>query len=140
VKTFPHWRAVGRAMRWARQQEGVTVEPPTRGIPIRTRRYTGPADVVASVTTVSGSTWFKTFSGVVGSAHVHPNNAAEALRVLAALELIRADIAYAADERYGRCEVCGRLAQWVPPSGQFAARWCHLNPNRPYHRPEVADA
>lgn len=124
--TFRNWRAVGRAMRWARQQEGVKVKPPTRGILIRSRIYRGPADAIVQVNTIPGSTWFKTYTGVTASTNVNPENAAEALRVLAALELIPAEIAHAPEERYGRCKRCDRLAQWSPPSELWPGRWFHV--------------
>jgi hypothetical protein len=138
MRIFPGWRSVGRAMLEARRREGVTVERPKRVGMVSIRTYRGPADAVVQVKHYHQAAWFKTFSGITGATSVDPNHAAEALRVLAALDLIPADIAYAADERYGKCTRCGRLAQWVPQAGPFAARWCHLDPTRPYHKPVVA--
>ncbi len=138
MKLIPNWRNVGRAMLDARRREGVTVERPKRVGMVLIRAYRGPQDAVVQVKHYHQSAWFKTYSGVTGATSVDPNSAAEALRVLAALDLIPADIAYAADERYGRCVQCDELAQWVPAEGQFAARWCHRDPTRPYHKPEVA--
>lgn len=94
VLIFPGWREVGRAMRWARKQDGVEVRlTPTRGVLARGRRYLRPGGTQVHVYTIPGATWFKTFSGVVGSAHVTPEDAAQALRVLAALDLIPAELA-----------------------------------------------
>lgn len=136
MKTFPHWRSVGRAMFDARRREGVTV---TRH-PDAWHGYEwdrGSADLVSVHT---GQRGCSLMVDLAGGRHLESGgmDATSALRVLAALDLIPADIAYAADERYGRCVKCGRLAQWVPAEGQFAARWCHLDPTRPYHKPEVA--
>jgi hypothetical protein len=128
VKLFANWRNVGRAMLDARRREGVTVN------------------------TVSGH---KTWQADVGTVEARPSStsgllvdvykadytatnfwpvrdAAEVLRVLAALDLIPADIAYAADERYGRCEVpgCERIARWWHPEGGADGRWVH-HPTRP---------
>jgi hypothetical protein len=145
MTTFPHWRNVGRAMRWARQQQGVTVEMPTPKILIRSRVYRGPDDVIVKVNTLPSSTWFETYTGIVGSAKVNPNNAAEALRVLAALDLIPADLAYGPDERYGRCVKCDRLAQWWPAEAGAEDRWVHVIKGHerfidyPNHRAEVAE-
>lgn len=141
MKTFPHWRAVGRVMRWARQQDGVTVKPPTRGAGIRIRVYRDPMGAIVQTCTSPGSTWLKTYTGRVGSADVTPNTAAEGLRVLAALDLIPADIAYGPDERYGRCLRCGRRARWW--DDPLAARWVHdlrLAWTGDPHQAEVADA
>lgn len=137
MRTFAGWRAVGRAMLDARRREGVTVTHDPDA-------WHGHEWVRNSADTVSVHTGQRGCSVTVdlaGGRHVESGgmDAATVLRVLAALDLVPADIAYAADERYGRCQVCRELAQWVPPSGQFAGRWCHLDPDRPYHRPEVAD-
>lgn len=139
MKTFSHWRNVGRAMLDARRREGVTVERPKRVGMVLIRTYRGPQDAVVQVKHYHQSAWFKTYSGVTGSTSVDPNSAAEALRVLAALDLIPADIAYAADERYGRCVRCGRLARWW--DDELGARWVHVDVMaafRDSHRAEVA--
>lgn len=62
MKTFEHWRAVGRAMRWARQQDGVTLDvtrldyPPDGACNLPAGHKTGPEldgfdghDVVAAL-------------------------------------------------------------------------------------------
>jgi hypothetical protein len=147
VKTFSHWRAVGRAMRWARQQPHIQADSTTivdlakvtdnrwRSVPNGTRvvaRHAVGYD--RTDVEVGRKDLDLTFFGVA--------DAAEVLRVLAALKLIPADIAYAADERYGRCVKCGRLAQWWHDS-PFFPRWVHVPPlsaARPgVHRAEVAD-
>src|SRR4051812_39596641 len=92
MKTFDGWRAVGRAMRWARRQDGVTVERVARA-DVRARIYRSPEDKIVWVSSLPGSTWFRTYSGRVGSAECTPNAAAEGLRVLAALDLIPAELA-----------------------------------------------
>jgi hypothetical protein len=127
VKTFSHWRNVGRAMLEARRREGVTVEPGGAWRRGDTRVLVTDSRRGLIIDLPEGR--------YLDTGHL---DAGQVLRVLAALDLIRADIAYAADERYGRCVRCGRPAQWVPPEGQFAARWCHLDPKRPFHKPEVA--
>jgi hypothetical protein len=140
MKTFPHWRNVGRAMLDARRQEGVTVER----VRVPGARYhvwaRGDTKVTVDHTEHSAGFAFEDPNSQFEQFHA---DAAEALRVLAALELIPADIAYAADERYGRCERCGLLAQWWPAEAEAGERWVHvtrlrfdLNP----HPAEVTDA
>lgn len=150
MKTFPHWRNVGRAMLDARRREGATAPRVLRdnerdsmhiqlawtfqdGRTVELWRWrSGDGGIDLAVKPAPGPGRPGMFAGLD-----RLGDAATALRVLAALDLIPADIAYAADERYGRCVKCDRLAQWVPAEGQFAARWCHLDPTRPYHKPEV---
>jgi hypothetical protein len=146
---FANWRNVGRAMLDARRREGVTA-PLTAldnerrrvvildwrrdGINVRVAWRRGeqmPIDIGVNFPERDDET--APFAGMDSI-----DDAGQALRVLAALDLIPAHLAYAADERYGKCQRCGRLAQWVPQAGPFAARWCHLDPTRPYHKPEVA--
>jgi hypothetical protein len=139
---FPGWRAVGRALMAARKRVGKDGFERTwdeRGSEwlftwshentLVTLSFK-PGDDAYRLGGDGDGMWFT--DGFFGGA-------VDTLRVLAALGLVDNDIAYAADERYGRCAVCGRLAQWVPPAGTFAERWCHLDPTRPYHKPEVAD-
>lgn len=48
MKTFPHWRQVGRAMRWARQQPGIGHETSTDdvfGFVVHTW-FDGPTEIV----------------------------------------------------------------------------------------------
>jgi hypothetical protein len=119
VKTFANWRNVGLAMLEARRREGVTVEPGGAW-----RR--GDARVL--VTDSRRGLIIDLPEGrYLDTGHL---DAGQALRVLAALELIPADIAYAADERYGRCEVpgCGRLARWWPGEAEAEPRWVHTEP------------
>lgn len=142
MRTFPGWRAVGRAMLDARRREGVSVERPKRVGVVIIRTYRGPADAVVQVKHYQQAAWFKTFSGITGSTNVYPNSAGEALRVLAALDLIPAHLADGPDERYGRCEVpgCRLLAEWWPVEAEAEPRWVHVEPwlVTDHHRPEVA--
>ena len=68
----------------------------------------------------------------------------DTLRVLAALGLVANEIAYAADERYGKCKRCKRLARWWPAEAHASARWVHQMTdderfiNYPAHLAEVA--
>jgi hypothetical protein len=70
------------------------------------------------------------------------DDAGQVLRVLAALDLIPAHLAYGPDERLAKCKRCDRLAQWWPAEAASPARWVHvkrLAPSDPGHRPvEVA--
>jgi hypothetical protein len=142
VKTFANWRNVGRAMLDARRLGSAfqidTEVPETtayrwaysaRRVMLQT--WSGAQDFTVEARTPAGS-----------RLRIHTASAAEALRVLAALELIPADIAYAADERYGRCEACGLLAQWWPAEAGAEDRWVHVSPwpadGHGYHQPEVA--
>lgn len=146
MKIFNHWRNVGRAMLDARRREGVTH---TRTIMLDSLDEVS-IDHLWSRTdgTSVWITWITSrelvdirAGGAVSECALSDwDNAAQALRVLAALDLIPAHLAYGDDERYGRCEVCGELAQWVASVGPFADRWCHLNPTRPFHTPEVPHA
>jgi hypothetical protein len=142
---FPHWRAVGRAMLQARRREGVTVERDNKIVGcvlMRYHTYRGPADALVVVKHFEQSTTFDTYSGVTGSANVYPNSAAEALRLLAALDLIPAHLAEGPDERYGRCVKCGRLTRRWDDFG--TTRWVHVIggaerfADYPYHPAEVA--
>jgi hypothetical protein len=146
VKTFPMWRAVGRAMLDARRREGVTA-PRVALDEHRGRYYTALIWKLADERTVE-LWWRHSGRGRVDLAVKYPEkapgestpftgmdnieSAATALRVLAALDLIPVDIAYAADERYGKCEVpgCRRIARWWRPEGGAAGRWVH-HPPRP---------
>jgi hypothetical protein len=146
VKTFPHWRNVGRAMRWARRQEGLQ-GPEIFDRPFGRRYLWG---WFSDGQTVSVNvTWGIGFAVKLRgprSMELDGRNAAETLRVLAALDLIPADIAYAADERYGRCEVpkCGLLAKWCPAEAGAKGRWVHaepwlvMGPNA--HQPAIAES
>jgi hypothetical protein len=95
VKTFPGWRAVGRAMRWARQQDGVRQEIEHAAV-ARQHRWYGPGRDGSIV----GVTWGGPLTHDVdiyvagGGEHelVEPT-AAQALRVLAAFDLIPAELA-----------------------------------------------
>jgi hypothetical protein len=87
MRTFTGWREVGRAMRWARQQGGVTVDPIkyrwhddfSRSLEIKIYNV---HSVVVEVNP-EDSTW-----SAVGAI-----DAATILRVLAALDLIPAELA-----------------------------------------------
>ncbi|WIM97809.1 hypothetical protein ACTOB_001363 [Actinoplanes oblitus] len=140
MKIFPDWRAVGRAMRWARKQDDV------RRSAIRddqTGRLVEIAWDRAAYTDLVAHTWTPD-----GGPHLYVNlqdgrhveaeelDALTTLRFLAHLDLIPVELAEPS-KRYGRCVECGRVAEWVEPTAQFAGRWCHLRPERPYHVPEV---
>jgi len=141
MRTFPGWRQVGRVMRWARQQDGVThtVEPDAWHGHEWDRNS---ADIVRAGN--RGGTGFGFIvdladGRVVSTAGL---NAAEALGVLAALDLIPAELAEVRDERYGRCLTCGGVLFWRPESCDLPGRWRHLD-KRAYrdfgvHRAEVA--
>lgn len=86
MRTFPGWRAVGRAMRDARQQEGVTVTHDPNA-------WHGHEWVRNSADTVSVHTGPHSCSLMVdlaGGRHLEAGgmDAATVLRVLAALDLI----------------------------------------------------
>lgn len=131
--TFPNWRNVGLAMRWARQQAHIQADATTmtsivkvtdnrwRSVPNGTRvmaRHAVGYD--RTDVEVGRKDLDLTFFGVA--------DAAEVLRVLAALGLIPNEIAYAAEERYGRCAKCDQLVRWSPPSGDlWPGRWFHVH-------------
>jgi hypothetical protein len=127
VKTFAHWRVVGAAMRWARQQEGVERCVFTEdGIVEQTWMRDEQADEVTlgGLGTLAHSLTIDLADGRHLEAVHLP--AVDILRVLAALDLIPARLAYAADERYGKCQRCGRLAQWWPAEAEAGERWTHV--------------
>jgi hypothetical protein len=155
VKLFPHWRNVGRAMLEARRREGVTgpltaqenthnwnlveltwTHEDGRSVEISWRK--GEAAVWVDVRRKPRRGLPANMAGLVDI-----DDAATVLRVLAALELIPADIAYAADERYGRCQVCGSLAFWVSEPDPWGPGWYHYPPRNPtkpdHHWPRVSD-
>lgn len=92
MKTFTGWRAVGRAMRWARQQDAITYDRTIGDLAIDLRwtaegRYVlvelHPGQPCITVDISTGTTYW---SGAT-------TDAAELLRVLAALDLIPAELA-----------------------------------------------
>lgn len=98
MKTFSHWRAVGRAMRWARRQEGVRCSAIVKQGRVEVTWLRGTsADRVTlgGAGTLAHSLVIDLADGRYLEAVRLP--AADLLRVLAALELIPADIAYAAE-------------------------------------------
>jgi hypothetical protein len=136
MRTFDGWRAVGRAMRWARQQPDVAFSRTHRDRPVRLRwdgdfnrsvlvKLYNARNITVELGT-EDSPW-----NAVGEF-----DAPTLLRILAALDLIPAELAEPSP-RYGRCTRCGRIAEWAEPTRQFAGRWCHLRPERPFHVPEV---
>jgi hypothetical protein len=149
MKTFANWRSVGRAMLEARRRQGVVVDAKTVvGLAAVTDirwRFLDRAVITMVIAThavgydrtdveISRRDAKLTFYGV--------SDAAEILRVLAALDLIPADLAEVRDERYARC-VCKRVLFWRPETPELPARWRHLD-RRAYiehglHRAEVAE-
>jgi hypothetical protein len=125
-------------MRWARQQEGVTVT--RRRVLGRLVRWDRGASYV-SIRPLPDDVHVRAGHSTAAIG-LGTTDAAQVLRVLAALDLIPADIAYAADERYGKCLRCDRLAQWVPPTDDlFPSRWVHVKRLRfdgQPHMPDVA--
>lgn len=126
MRIFPGWRAVGRAMLDARRREGVTV---TR-YPDAWHGYEWDRNSADTVSVHTGQRGCSLMVDLAGGRHLEAGgmDAATVLRVLAALELIDARIAYAPDERYGRCEVCGRLAEWWAAEAGAEDRWVHAEP------------
>jgi hypothetical protein len=94
MKTFSGWRAVGRAMRWARQQDGVECRREDEGVWITHIWRSGdPADHVelGGAGTLAYSLTIDLADGrYIEGVHLP---AAEILRVLAALDLIPAELA-----------------------------------------------
>lgn len=122
---FPGWRNVGLTMRALRQQEGVQ-GPAIKNHPFgRSYSWGWPkTGQVVTVTVTWGIAYSITSRGPLDFRLNNPTSQ-HALRVLAALELIPANIAYAAEERYGRCK---RLTEWSPPAGDlWPGRWFHVH-------------
>lgn len=148
-----NWRNVGRAMRWARQQEGVTgprtVEENTRNWNLVELTWTHQDGRSVEISWTKGApeVWVEVKrkprpgrpANIAGLVDV--DNAATVLRVLAALDLIPDHLANGEDERYGRCVKCGRLARWW--DDQLTARWVHVQPGAvtgpAAHMAEVAE-
>lgn len=140
MKIFNHWRAVGRAMLNARRREGVTVTHDSNAW----HGYEWVRNSSDTVSVHAGPHGCSLMVDLAGGRHLECGgmDAASVLRVLAALDLVPADIAYAADERYGRCQVCGLLAQWWAGEAEAEPRWVHTEPRLVAgpnaHRAEVA--
>lgn len=143
MKPFPGWRAAGRAMQWARQQDGVTVERDRDGAWVSRRWRSGdPADHVelGGAGSLAHSLTIDLADGrYIESAHLP---AVEVLRVLAALGLIPDELAQVRDERYARCVTCNGVLYWRAGRHGLPDRWGHLD-RRAYldggtHRAEVA--
>lgn len=95
--TFPGWRAVGRAMRWARQQDGIQ-GPAAFEWPFG-REYVWGWYLDGQTVRVI-VTWGIGFSVSLRGPRVvqlEGRDAVETLRVLAALDLIPAELAEVAD-------------------------------------------
>lgn len=98
MKIFPGWRAVGAAMRWARQQDGVQ-----RSIIVDYGRLRHAAWERNDADFVALSRFGAALPGVTvhlaGGLHLEADGLApsEALRVLAVLDLIPAELAEVAD-------------------------------------------
>lgn len=141
MKTFPNWRAVGAAMRWARQQHA-QVDTLTSDWLTDTRWRLGGIDVRVGRTDIAEGNDLR-ISGDGLDIWIDQVDVARALRVLAALDLIPAHLADARDERYGRCQKCGRVARWWDDGPGFEPRWVHINPvavsGPAAHRAEVAE-
>jgi hypothetical protein len=102
VKTFPGWREAGRAMRWARNQDGVTFDRTTmRGtwhydrlpsihVDHRWRGSDG-REVLISHSSILKSVDVSVSDGRNGWETTYNDDAAQILRLLAALGLIQVD-------------------------------------------------
>lgn len=140
MKPFPGWRAVGHAMRWARQQDGVTVGHSRNEFNERVITWWRDTDMVTIE--FDRDTYQLSIDGDDNwLTDGHFESAGAVLRVLAALDLIPAHLADApAEQRYDTCAVCGRTVRlW----NDFATpRWVHVKPaavtGPNAHRAEVA--
>lgn len=132
MRIFIGWRAVGAAMLEARRRQGVRPVVTSGGLADTTesRWYLGGVMVSANRLTE----WpervdveIRVGDTVQQVTHVTmwpAPNADTVLRVLAALKLIPAEIAYADDERYGRCKHCKGVVRRVANEG-WPVRWNH---------------
>ena len=94
MKTFPNWRMVGRAMRWAREQDGVTYErtnadDPWAG-PIRHHKWAGSDDraVLVTCNPALAEVWISAGTSERYASLTNWIDGQAALRVLVALDLI----------------------------------------------------
>lgn len=92
MKTFPGWREVGRAMQWARRQDGIQ-GPATFDHPFGMRYVWGWfADGQTVHVVVTWGIGFEVNLRGPRQMSLQGRTAVETLRVLAALSLIRADL------------------------------------------------
>jgi hypothetical protein len=129
VRTYPHWRAVGRALMAARKKVGKDGFERTwderGGEWLFTWSHENtlvtlsfePGDDTYRLGVDTDGMWLT--DGYFGGAQ-------DTLRVLAALGLVDNGIAYAADQRYRKCTRCDRLARWW--EDQMGPRWVHVTP------------
>jgi len=122
-RIFPGWREVGRAMRWARQQDGVTFDrttmrnvwhfdlPPSIHVDHRWRGGDG-REVLVSHSSILKSVDVSVGDGRNGWDSTYNDDAAQVLRVLVALDLIPAELAEApkVEAARSRCRHCGRTS------------------------------
>jgi hypothetical protein len=138
---FPGWRAAARAMRWARQQPGITADSLKFGALTDSRWRGNGYDVRIGRSALQGVAQLRISAPSV-DVWINAIDTAEALRMLAALKLIPDEMAEVHDERYGRCETCGRIARWWDDPG-FEPRWVHINPTAVSgpraHRAQISD-
>lgn len=109
MRTFPGWRQAAHLMRWARRQDGVTADTAqydllvdnrwrrADGIEVRVGHIRGEAATDLRVNGERLDLW------------LDQTDTAGALRVLAALGLIPAELAEVHDERDERCAWCHRF-------------------------------
>lgn len=153
MRTFPGWRAVGRAMLDARRREGVTAPRVLRdnerdsmhiqlawtfqdGRTVELWRWrSGDGGIDLAVKPAPGPGRPGMFAGLD-----RLGDAATALRVLGALGLIPDHLANAVDDE--QCATCGSVLHWWPPEGRSPGRWQHLDVKKwaaiGPHRAEVA--
>ncbi|GIE35937.1 hypothetical protein Ait01nite_089820 [Actinoplanes italicus] len=130
MKAIPCWRAIGAAMRWARQQKDVrrsVIRDDETGRLIEMAwDRDGYTDLVAIAWTPDGGPHL--YVNLDDQRHLQAEefDAATTLRVLAAMGLIPAHLVELLDERYGRCAKCDRLARWW--NDKLAPRWVHAQP------------
>ncbi|GAA2696355.1 hypothetical protein [Actinoplanes palleronii] len=128
MNTFTGWRSVGRAMRWARQQDRVQFER-TRLDDAGQILFTWTAgEESVYVDFVSGGDPAELTFETVGASinHAYFDDGGTVLRVLAVLGLVPTELAEVRDERYGRCVKCKQLLRFATGHQFWGDRWVHV--------------
>lgn len=132
MRTFAYWRAIGRAMRWARKQDDIVYDRLLLDhhdghiVEHRWKAVGGTLSVVHFLPGRDGVDVDFTRSTLQFQAY-NVEAADEILRMLDALGLIPAELIDGPDEIYGRCARCRGVVQFANGKPLWFDRWVHLD-------------